>query len=208
MPKLPIYQKDGKKAGEIELKDSIFGVAVHKPLLHQSVVLQMNNERQGTAATKTRGLVRGGGRKPYRQKGTGRARHGSSRSPLWRGGGVIFGPEPREYKRQINKKANRLALKSALSAKALDGAVKVIKELSFAEPKTKEMVDLLSKLKLYPNKTLIVLAEEDVNAAKSARNIPGVKTVQCDKLNVYDLLLYDNLLLTGAAASRVEEVLA
>lgn len=208
MPTLPVYNMDGEQTGEISLNESVFSVKVNEPLLHQAVLMQQASKRLGTAKAKTRSEVRGGGRKPWRQKGTGRARHGSRRSPLWTGGGIIFPPTPRDYKFKMPKKAMRLALKSALSAKVNSGELIVLEKLEFAEPKTKEMVKILGNLKIGDQKALIVQAEADENVLKSARNIPGISAMKTDGLNVYDILFHDQLVLTKEAVGRIEEALA
>jgi len=198
----------GVQTGEIELSDSVFGVAVNKAVMHQAVVRQLANQRQGTAATKTRGMVRGGGRKPWRQKGTGRARAGSIRSPLWVGGGTVFGPQPRSYAFSMPRKARRLAIKSALSAKVQAGELLVMEDIAAKEPKTKTMVAMLGNLKLAGDKALIIMAEADENVEKSVRNLPGVKSITSGGLNVYDILYHDKVLITKDAVSKIEEVLA
>ncbi|SDF50450.1 50S ribosomal protein L4 [Sporolituus thermophilus] len=208
MPKVAVYDITGAQTGEIELSDSVFGVEVNKAVLHQAVVMQLANQRLGTHATKTRGMVRGGGKKPWRQKGTGRARAGSIRSPLWVGGGTVFGPQPRSYAISMPRKARRLALKSALSAKVRSGEMVVLEDFTFAEPKTKNVVKMLDNLKVADDKALIILSEADENVIKSARNIPGVKAIASTGINVYDLLYHDKVLVTKGAVARIEEVLA
>ena len=178
MPTLPVYNMDGEQTGEISLNDSVFSVKVNEPLLHKAVLMQQASKRLGTAKAKTRSEVRGGGRKPWRQKGTGRARHGSRRSPLWTGGGIVFPPTPRDYKFKMPKKAMRLALKSALSAKVKSGELIILEKLEFAEPKTKAMVKVLDNLKIGDQKALFVQAEADENVVKSARNIPGISAMK------------------------------
>jgi len=207
MPTVPVYNVEGQQAGEITLSDEVFGVPVNRALLHDAVTLQLASRRLGTAKAKTRGEVRGGGRKPWRQKGTGQARHGSRRSPLWTGGGIIFPPQPRKYGFRMPRKARRLALKSALSSKVAGGELMVVEGLKLEEPKTKSMVAVLAKLNLN-RKTLIVLAEAAENVEKSVRNIPGVTTLLPDELNVYDILNHDRLLLVREAVGKVEEALA
>jgi large subunit ribosomal protein L4 len=206
MPTVPVYNVQGSKVGEIALNDNIFAVKVNKPLLHEAVTMQLASLRLGTAATKSRSFVRGGGRKPYRQKGTGQARHGSRRSPIWKGGGVVFGPSPRDYDYNLPKKARRQALKSALSAKVEAGEFIVVDLLQLVEPKTKEMVEILNNLKA--DKALIVTDMVDINLYKSARNIPGVTTVVTEGLNVYDILSHNQLVITKDAVGKVEEALA
>lgn len=206
MPTVPVYNTQGSQVGEIALNDQIFGVKVNKPLLHEAVTMQLASRRLGTSAVKNRSAVRGGGRKPYRQKGTGQARQGSRRSPIWTGGGIVFGPSPRNYKYNMPKKARRIALKSALSAKVEAGEIIVVDDFNLAEPKTKVMVNILSNLKAV--KPLIVTANPEEMVIKSARNIPGTMILASDGLNVYDILAHDNLVITKDAVSKVEEVLA
>lgn len=205
MPKAVLYNMDGENLGEVELSDAIFGVEVNKTLIHEAVVNFLANRRTGSASAKTRSEVRGGGRKPWRQKGTGRARQGSIRSPQWVGGGIVFGPKPRDYSYNMPKKARRAALRSALSARAGAGEVSVVDSLSLAEPKTRVMVDFFKKLGL-DGKVLLVTGESDENLAKSVRNIQGVSFVQANGLNVYDVVNHDNLLVTQDALAKVEEV--
>jgi large subunit ribosomal protein L4 len=207
MPRVALYNTSGEQVGEIDLADSVFGVPVHQSVLHDAVVAYLANQRQGTHDTKTRAEVRGGGRKPWRQKGTGRARHGSIRSPIWRGGGIIFGPHPRDYSIRLPRKVKRLAMKSALSSKVENGSIVVLDQLKIEQPRTKEMVQILGKLKV-DNKALLVTAEKDENVFKSARNIPGIKPTSAGLLNVYDLMLHQTLVITRDAVNRVEEVLA
>lgn len=207
MPKVPIYNMSGAQVGELELNDSVFGIEPNKAVLYDFVKMQMANKRVGTASSKTRAEVSGGGRKPWRQKGTGRARVGSTRNPVWTGGGVAFGPHPRDYAYRLPRKVRRLAMRSALSSKVKEQNIIVVDELNFAEPKTRLMVDTLKALNA-AKKTLVVIAEADGNVAKSARNIPGVKPLRADFINVYDLLNYDTLLITKDAVARVEEVFA
>ena len=205
MPKVDMYNIKGEEVGEVMLTDSIFNVPVRTDILHQVVTMQLANKRRGTASTKTRAEVRGGGRKPWRQKGTGRARHGSIRSPLWPGGGVVFGPKPRSYKYTVPKKVKRLALKSALSSKVIDSDLLILDQLTIDSPKTKKMIDILSNLNV-EKKALIVTLNRDENIEKSARNIPGITTTVVGNLNVYDILRHDKLILTKEALDRVEEV--
>lgn len=207
MPKVPLYDMSGAQIGEIELNDSIFGIEPNEAVLYDFVKMQMANKRVGTSSVKTRAEVSGGGRKPFRQKGTGRARAGSIRSPLWRGGGIVFGPQPRDYSYRLPRKVRRLALKSALSSKVKNDSIIVVDALTFEAPKTKLMVETLQKLKA-GKKALVVTADGDQNVVKSARNIPGVKPLRADFVNVYDLLHYDTLLLTKDAVARLEEVYA
>lgn len=206
MPTVPVYNVQGSKVDEINLNDNIFAVKVNKPILHEAVTMQLASLRLGTSAAKNRALVRGGGRKPYRQKGTGQARHGSRRSPIWKGGGVVFGPTPRSYDYNLPKKVRRQALKAALSAKLESGEIIVVDFIKFAEPKTKGMVEILSNLKA--EKALIVTETSDINVSKSARNIPGVAALVTEGLNVYDILSHDHLVITKEAVGKVEEALA
>jgi large subunit ribosomal protein L4 len=196
---------NGSQVDEMELSDAVFGIEPHAAVLHDAVVMQLASMRRGTHAVKNRAAVRGGGRKPWRQKGTGRARHGSIRSPLWVGGGVVFGPKPRSYAYKLPKKVRRLAMKSALSSKVRDNELIVLDDLKMEQPKTREMVKVLGNLKA-DRKALVVSSEYDENVALSARNIPGVKFVQAEGLNVYDILNHDKLILTRDAVARVEEV--
>ncbi|MDR7867678.1 MAG: 50S ribosomal protein L4 [Sporomusaceae bacterium] len=208
MPKVSVYNMTGAQTGEIELNDDVFGVEVNEAVMHQAVVMQLASRRLGTASTKTRGLVRGGGRKPWRQKGTGRARSGSTRSPIWVGGGTVFGPLPRSYAFSMPRKARRLAIRSALSAKVKAGELMVMEDIAIAEPKTKTVVNMLDSLKVGDDKALIIMAALDENVEKSARNIPGVKSITSMGLNVYDILYHDKVLITKDAVSKIEEVLA
>ena len=205
MPRVAMYNTDGDQIGEIDLKDDIFGIPVHRQALHDAVTMQLAGRRQGTHDTKTRAQVSGGGRKPFRQKGTGRARAGSNRSPVWRGGGIVFGPHPHKYSFRIPKKVRRLAMKSALSDKVECGSILVLGELKIEAPKTKEMVRILGNLKV-ADKALVVTAERDDAIYKSARNIPGIKQLSVPGLNVYDLLAHNTLVITKDAVARVEEV--
>ncbi|ABO48765.1 LSU ribosomal protein L4P [Desulforamulus reducens MI-1] len=206
MPKVALYNINGEQVGEVELKDEVFGIEPHEHVMHEAVNMQLANQRQGTHDTKTRAEVRGGGRKPWRQKGTGRARAGSSRSPIWRKGGIVFGPHPRDYAISLPKKVRRLALKSALSSKVLDQNIIVLDSLTMDAPKTKDMVRILGNLKA--DKALVVTATRDLNVEKSARNIEGVKPLKADGVNVYDLLKYTKLVITKDAVAKIEEVLA
>lgn len=207
MPKVALYDMNGAQIGELELNDNVFGIKPNKSVMYDFVKMQLANKRVGSASTKTRAEVRGGGRKPWRQKGTGRARVGSIRNPIWTGGGVAFGPKPRDYSYRLPRKVRRLAMKSALSSKVLENNIIVVDELNFDEPKTKQMVATLQALNS-DKKTLIVTADGNSNVIKSARNIPGVKPLRVDLINVYDLLNYDTLLITRDAVNRVEEVYA
>jgi len=207
MPKVALYDMSGKQVGDIELNDSIFGVEVNKVVLHQVVVNYLANQRQGTHSTKTRAEVRGGGIKPWRQKGTGRARQGSIRAPQWVKGGIALGPKPRSYRFTLNKKLKRLALKSALSSKVVENDIFVLDKLTLDTIKTKEMVKVLNNLNI-DTKALIVLPEKDEVIVKSARNIPGVTTTLVGTLNVYDILNHTKLILTKDAVAKIEEVYA
>lgn len=207
MPQVALYNVHGEQVGEVELNKEIFGVKPHRYVLHEAVVKHLAGRRRGTHDTKTRAEVRGGGRKPWRQKGTGRARHGSIRSPIWRGGGIVFGPHPRDYSLALPRKVRRLALKSALSAKAAEGKFVVLDELKLERPRTKEMVKIIENLRI-AGPVLLVTAARDENVALSARNIPGVKTVTVEGLCTYDVLAHDALVMTKDALARVEEVLS
>ncbi|MBC7083861.1 MAG: 50S ribosomal protein L4 [Firmicutes bacterium] len=207
MPTAPLYNMNGDKIGEYELPDSIFGVPVNEAVLHEAVVMQLASRRRGTAKTKTIGEVSGGGIKPWRQKGTGRARHGSRRSPLWRGGATLFGPVPRDYAYKLPKKVRRLALLSALSSKAQANEIVVLESLTLPAPKTKDMAAVLKKLDA-DRKALVVTREPDRNVELSARNLPGVKTLVPSGLNVYDILDHEKLVFTRDAVEAVGEVLA
>ena len=207
MPKVALYNVQGSQVGEVELNDAVFGIEPNESVVHEAVVMQMASWRRGTHCTKSRGEVRGGGRKPWKQKGTGRARVGTIRSPLWRGGAIIFGPKPRSYRYSIPKKKRRLALRSVLSSKVLSNDIIVLDDLSFEAPKTKEMVKVLQALNV-DKKALIVTADLDENVAKSARNIEGMTPVAAASMNVYDLLNHNKLVITKDAIAKVEEVLA
>lgn len=206
MPQVTLYDQQGKEIGTLDLSDSVFGAEVNEALLHQVVVGQMAARRAGTASTKTRAEVRGGGRKPYRQKGTGWARAGSIRSPIWRKGGVAFGPKPRDYGFTVPRKARRMALKSALSAKVRDGEIRVVDAISMDAPKTKQFGDMLRRLNVGKG-ALVVTADRDRNVYLSTRNIPRVRNVEVPGLNVYDVLTHNCLVMTRDAVARVEEVL-
>ncbi len=207
MPKVAVYNMEGKQVGELELNDAIFGVEINQDLMHKVVVSQLANRRQGTVATKNRAMVRGGGRKPWRQKGTGRARQGSIRSPQWVGGGVVFGPTPRDFSYRLPKKARRAALKSALSAKVQAGDFIVLDELVVEQPKTKTMVAILNALGV-DRKPLVVTSEWDRNVELSTRNIPGAVVAKSQGLNVYDILNANKMVITKDAILKLEEVLA
>ncbi|MEW6426253.1 MAG: 50S ribosomal protein L4 [Bacillota bacterium] len=202
MPQVALYNVNGEQVGEVELNQDVFG-PINKFVLHDAVVKHLAGRRRGTHDTKTRAEVRGGGRKPWRQKGTGRARHGSIRSPIWRGGGIVFGPHPRDYSYALPKKVRRLALRSALSAKLAGGRLVVLDELKLAAPRTKEMRRIMANLGI-AGPVLLVTAVRDENAFKSARNLPGVKTVTVEGLTTYDLLAYDTLLITKDALAELE----
>ena len=207
MPKVALYNTSGAQVGEIELNDAVFGIEPNTHVLHSAVVLQQASLRAGTHKTKGRSEVSGGGRKPWRQKGTGRARQGSIRAPQWKGGGIVFGPTPRSYGFKLPKKVRRLAIKSALSAKVIDQDIIVLDSLSVAAPKTKEFKAILDNLKV-DRKALVVTAEYDDNVALSVRNLPNAKFVPADSINVLDVLGYDKLIITQDAARKVEEVFA
>lgn len=206
MPKVAVYDMGGRQVGEIELDDRVFGAEVNEALLHQAVVMYEANRRQGTVNTKTRGEVSGGGRKPWRQKGTGRARQGSIRSPQWRGGGTVFGPHPRNWRQAMPKKARLAALRSALSAKTAAGEVVVLDELKVTEAKTKLMAEVLDAFSA--SKALVVTEAADRNLTLSARNIPGLLLSGPNALNAYVVLSHDKLLITRDAVSQLEEALA
>ena len=207
MPKTAVYDMSGNQIGDMELNEGFFDVEMNAGLLHQAVVLYLASQRLGTHATKTRSMVRGGGRKPWRQKGTGRARAGSRRSPLWVGGGTVFGPHPRKYGFSMPRKQRRLAIKCALSDKVRNGDFLVLDKLNFDEPKTKQVVKLLQDFKT-DGRSLLVTADVAENVEKSARNICGVKAIGAQRLNVYDILNSDKMLVTKDAVARIEEVFA
>jgi len=207
MPKVDVYNMKGEVVGEINLSDDIFGVEVNEDAMHAAVVNQLANKRQGTQSTKTVSEVRGGGRKPWRQKGTGRARQGSIRAVQWKGGGVAFAPKPRSYRYSIPKKLRRLALKSALTTKVLDSNIIVLDELVMNEIKTKEFVKVLKNLKV-DGSALVVLPEVDEKVVKSARNVPDVKTALVNTINTYDILKHQKFIITKYAVAKVEEVYA
>ena len=206
MLKVKVYNQEGAEVKDLELNEAVFGIEPNKQALFDMVLLQRASLRQGTHKVKNRTEVRGGGKKPWRQKGTGRARQGSIRAPQWRGGGVVFGPTPRSYKFKLNRKVRRLALKSALSTKIIDNEFMALEAIKFDAPKTKEMVKVLANLDA-PTKTLIVVDEIDENVARSANNIPGVRLLDARRVNVYDILNSDKLIMTEAAIKSVEEVL-
>ena len=206
MANISVYNMEGKEVGKMELNDAIFGVEVNEHLVHMAVVSQLANKRQGTQSAKTRSEVSGGGRKPWRQKGTGHARQGSTRAPQWKGGGVVFAPKPRDYSFKLNKKEKRAALLSALTSRVLENKMVVVDELKLDEVKTKKFAEVMNNLKV--NKALVVLNDVDSNVILSARNIPTVKTAQTNEINVYDILKYDTLVVTKAAVATIEEVYA
>ncbi len=207
MAKVALYNVSGQSIGEIELNDNVFGIDVNEHAVYEAVKSLLANKRQGTQSAKSRGEVRGGGRKPWRQKGTGRARQGSTRSPNWVGGGIVFAPKPRDYSYRINRKVRQLAMKSALTSKVQDAELKVLDALTFEAPKTKEMLAVLKNLNV-GKKTLIVLAEVNDAVIKSANNLPNVETTLASTLNVYDILNNDSFIMTEAAVRKVEEVYA
>jgi large subunit ribosomal protein L4 len=207
MPKVDLFSQNGSKVSEIELNETVFGIEPNQHVLFEAVVMQRASLRQGTHKTKIRSEVAGGGRKPWKQKGTGRARQGSIRSPQWRGGGTVFGPTPRSYSYKLPKKVRRLAIKSALSSKVLDENILVLESLAFNAPKTKDFKDVLKALSV-DSKALIVTADLDENVALSARNLPGVTVVTAEGINVLDVLNHGKLIMTKAAVEKVEEVLA
>ncbi|WP_186431337.1 50S ribosomal protein L4 [Clostridium sp. BSD9I1] len=206
MPTVGLFNKQGQKVGDVQLADNIFATEINEYALHQVVVAQLANKRQGTQSAKTRAEVSGGGIKPWRQKGTGRARQGSTRSPQWIHGGIVFAPKPRSYRVSIPKSMRRVAMKSALSAKVKDNDMIVLENLELEAPKTKEMVAMLNAFEA--KKTLIVTAESNQNVYKSARNIEGVAVIPVNNLNVYDILKYEKFIITKDAVSKVEEVYA
>lgn len=206
MANVSVYNMEGKEVGSLDLNDAIFGVEVNEHLVHMAVVQQLANNRQGTQKAKTRSEVRGGGRKPWRQKGTGHARQGSTRAPQWTGGGVVFAPAPRDYSFKLNKKEKRAALKSALTSRVNNSKFIVVEDLKMDEIKTKKFQEVLNNLKV--NKALVVLNENDQNVVMSARNIPKIKTALTNTINVYDILKYDTVVVTKAAVATIEEVYA
>ena len=206
MAKVSVLNMEGSEVGTIELSDAVFGVEVNEHLVHQAVLSQLANNRQGTQKAKTRSEVSGGGRKPWRQKGTGHARQGSTRSPQWTGGGVVFAPTPRDYSMKLNKKEKRAALKSALSSRVAENKFIVIDEMNFGEIKTKNFQNMLNNLNV--NKALVVLEDGNVNAELSARNIANVKTARTNTINVFDILKYNTVIASKAAVANIEEVYA
>mgnify|MGYP003302054912 FL=1 len=206
MANVSVYNMEGKEVGTMELNDAVFGVEVNEHLVHAVVVAQLANKRQGTQKAKTRSEVSGGGRKPWRQKGTGHARQGSTRAPQWTGGGVVFAPTPRDYTIKLNKKERRLALKSVLTAKVQENKFIVLDELKLDEIKTKKFQAVLNNLNV--NKAMVVLNENDKNVVMSAKNIPNVITAQTNTINVYDILKYNTMIVTKAAVETIQEVYA
>ena len=206
MANVSVYNMEGKEVGTIELNDAVFGVKVNEHLVHMAVVQHLANKRQGTQKAKTRGEVSGGGRKPWKQKGTGHARQGSTRSPQWTGGGMVFAPVPRDYSFKINKKEKRAALKSALTSKVQDSNLIVVDELKFNEIKTKNFVAVMNNLKV--EKGLVVIEGNDANVVLSARNLPAIDTIQADEINVYDIMKAKKVVLTKNAVAKIEEVYA
>ena len=206
MANVSVYNIEGKEVGSLELNDAIFAVEINEHLVHMAVVSQLANNRQGTQSAKTRAEVSGGGRKPWKQKGTGHARQGSTRAPQWKGGGVVFAPKPRDYSFKMNKKEKRIALLSALTSRALEKKIVVLDDLRFDQIKTKAFASVLNNLNL--NKALVVLNDNDKNVILSARNIPTVKISLTNTINVYDILKYDTLIVTKASVATIEEVYA
>ena len=207
MPKVDVYDINGKKVSDVELNEKVFGIEPNETIVHAVLVNYLANQRQGTQSTKTRAEVRGGGRKPWRQKGTGRARQGSIRAPQWIKGGIALGPKPRSYRYTVNKKEKRLAIRSVLSSKVLENKLTVVDKLELAEIKTKSMVNAMNNLKL-EGKTLVILPEKNLNVQASTRNIEGAKAILANTINVYDLLRYTNLVLTLDTVKKLEEVYA
>ena len=208
MSKIEMLNLNGEKVKDIKLNDNVFGIEPNDAVLHNAIVLSMASRRQGTHATKTRDMVSGGGRKPWRQKGTGNARQGSIRAPQWRGGGIVFGPQPRDYSKKMNKKERRLALKSALSYKAIDSELVVVDSITMETNKTKDMLALLTKLNLVNKKVLMVVEELNDNICLSTRNLGNVKVVLPEEVNTYDVINADNMLITEKALEKLEEVLS
>lgn len=207
MPKVDVYNMQGKRVSDVELSAAVFGIEPNEAVVHSVLVNYLANQRQGTQSTKTRAEVRGGGKKPWRQKGTGRARQGSIRAPQWIKGGIALGPKPRSYKYTVNKKEKRLAIKSVLSSKVIEKELTVVDKLELKEIKTKSMVKALTALKV-EGKTLIIVPEKNTNVVMSARNIEGVKTITANNINVFDLLKYNNLILSVDTVKKLEEVYA
>jgi large subunit ribosomal protein L4 len=207
MPSVKLFNIEGKEIGQVQLSEEVFGIEPNESVVHEAVVMQLASMRRGTSSTKHRGEVSGGGRKPWRQKGTGRARAGTIRSPLWRGGSIVFGPKPRDYSYSIPKKKRRLALKSVLSDKAATENLVVLDLLEMDQPKTKEMIKILAALN-NQGKALVVTAEENFNVGRSVSNIPGVTYTTSEGLNVYDVISHDKLIITKEAVAKAEEVLS
>ncbi len=208
MPKVALFNVSGSQVGEIELSDAVFGIEPHSHVMHEAVLMQQASLRAGTHKVKGRSEVRGGGRKPWKQKGTGRARQGSIRAPQWKGGGIVFGPTPRSYAYKLPKKVRRLAIKSALSSKVIDNQIIVLDQLTMAQPKTKEFYAMLKNLKVDRKALVVSTGAADDNVALSARNIPGIKFVTAEGINVLDLMGHDKLIITKDAVAKVEEVFA
>ena len=206
MPRVSVYKKDGTEAGKMNLSDDVFGAKINEALMHQVVVAQLANRRQGTQSTLSRSEVKGGGAKPWRQKGTGRARHGTTRSPIWTKGGVTFAMKPRDYSQKVNKKVRRLAIQSALSMKVADKDIIVLEDLALDAPKTKIMAGILGAFDV--RKALVVTADSDESVVRASGNIKGVKTAAAANINVYDLVNYDKLVITKDAVKKVQEVFA
>lgn len=206
MANVSVLNMEGKEVGSMELNDAVFGIEINEHLVHQAVVLQLANNRQGTQKAKTRSEVSGGGRKPWRQKGTGHARQGSTRAPQWTGGGVVFAPVPRDYSFKMNKKEKRAALKSVLTSKVQENKFIVLDELKLAEVKTKEMKKVLDNLKV--NNALVIIGDDSENVALSARNIAGVQTASVNTINVFDMLKYNTIIATKSSVASIEEVYA
>ena len=206
MANVSVYNMEGKEVGNMDLNDAVFGVEINEHLVHMAVVQQLANNRQGTQKAKTRSEVSGGGRKPWRQKGTGHARQGSTRSPQWTGGGVVFAPKPRDYSFKMNKKEKRIALLSALSSKVADNKIVVLDAFNLDEVKTKKFAEVMSNLKV--DKALVVIEGENKNVVLSGRNIPTVKVSATNEINTYDVLKYETLVVTKAAVEKLEEVYA
>ena len=206
MPIVSVYKTDGTESGNMDLKNEVFGIEVNEAVMHQVVVAQLANKRQGTQSALTRAEVRGGGIKPWRQKGTGRARAGSSRSPVWTKGGMTFAVKPRDYSQKVNKKVKKLAIQSALSMKVADKDIIVLEDLALDQPKTKLMAGVLNKFGV--EKALVVTASKDETVVRASNNIAGIKTLAADCVNVYDLIVYDKLVITKDAVKKVEEVFA
>ncbi|MFA9466517.1 MAG: 50S ribosomal protein L4 [Velocimicrobium sp.] len=206
MANVSVYNMEGKEVGSLELNDKVFAAPINEHLVHMAVVSQLANKRQGTQSAKTRAEVRGGGRKPWRQKGTGHARQGSTRSPQWTGGGVVFAPKPRDYSFKMNKKEKAAAIRSALTSRVNESKFLVLDELKMDEVKTKKMVTVLNNLKV--RKALVVIADKDENVVLSTRNIPAVRTAFSNTINVYDILKYDTVVITKDAIAKIEEVYA